>query len=165
MKLYLLIILIIFLLAGILLGFNETFLIVRELESGDIIWNSKVYDGSKFIIRYTHSVHLTPVLEYFKVDGCKLILYGTDYQSYGAGLPFSEDDLPGEYLLEEGFLKVRDINKVIGLIPLRVGNYAKHKLVFNSKEYHLYEKVKGVVEIKVSSFSFFDRLRLGVDLL
>ena len=132
-------------------------LIIEEVKGDRIIYQSLVEQGQEFAIKYTHSVENTPVWDYFKVAGTEIILTGTKYMSYGAGLPFLKKD---DYSLEDDKFIIEEINKRLNEIPLRVSDYAKHKLLINGENYRLYSltTAQNLVMIKVEIKKLYEFL-------
>lgn len=111
--------------------------ITVETESG-IALSVPTYPEDTFSIRFTHSVHKTPVWENFVVrGGDKLTLTSTEYRSYGVGMP----SLPSEGVftqLEDRFI-VTNLNRPFAQIPMRVGPEAKLSFIHQGQEYPLYQ--------------------------
>lgn len=94
-----------------------------------------------FSLRFTHSVHKTPVWENFTViRSDKLILTSTEYQSYGVGMPFLPSE--GTFIQERDRFILRDLNREFSQIPVRAGPEAKLTLIHGGREYPLYEMVE-----------------------
>lgn len=125
-------------------------LVIKEAETGKIIWQRPVTKEVKFAIEYLHSVEKTPVWEYFQVKGGKLYLTGTRYESYGAGLPFLKKH---NYIVSDDKFEIKEINEQLEKIELRVSDYAKHKFIVNGQEYKLYQMTEPmnlvVIDLKV----------------
>jgi len=111
--------------------------IIVKTESGTYL-TLPTRSGDTFSLRYTHSVHKTPVWENFVVTGPdKLTLTSTEYRSYGVGMP----SLPSEGVftqLGDRFI-LTNLNRFFSQIPVRVGPEAKLFLVHQGREYPLYE--------------------------
>ncbi len=111
--------------------------IIIETESG-IIRSLSTYPKDSFSIRFTHSVHKTPVWENFIVGGVdELTLISTEYRSYGVGMP----SLPSEGVftqLGDRFM-LTNLNRSFKKIPVRVGPEAKLSLIHQRQEYPLYQ--------------------------
>ncbi|MBP2627791.1 MAG: hypothetical protein H6Q68_2502 [Firmicutes bacterium] len=94
--------------------------------------------GDTFSLRFTHSVHKTPVWENFVVTGVDgLMLTSTEYRSYGVGMP----SLPSEGVftqLNDRFI-LTNLNRPFSQIPVRVGPEAQLSLVHHGQEYPVYE--------------------------
>lgn len=74
----------------ILLGYHMAsrphVLLVREVNSGRELRVGYLNQGEKFEIRYIHSVDRLPVYEEFQLINGELVLTGTRFLSFGAGL-------------------------------------------------------------------------------
>jgi len=103
------------------------------------IWQKKVKDGDSFSIKYIHSVAKTPVIEFFEINDGKILLTGTEYQSYGAGLPTSTE---GNYILKNDKFIIKNIDQFLPKILLRVSDYAEHEFIYKNHSLKLYEEVK-----------------------
>jgi hypothetical protein len=98
-----------------------------------------VGEGDEFIVKWIHSVELTPWEEIFRIDSNNnIILDRTRFQQFGAGVP----DFAGKTVeIKDGYITYGEINQKIPLLPYGISNFAKHTLVFNDVEYPLYELV------------------------
>jgi hypothetical protein len=138
---------------------QESVLVVKEAKANKIIWQEKVEEGANFAIEYLHSVERTPVWEYFKVKNGEIFLTGTLYESYGAGLPFLKKN---NYIVANDKFEIKDINRKLDNIPLRISDYAQHKFIYGDEEYKLYDitQPQSLVVISVERRS---RIRLLVE--
>lgn len=126
-----------------------------DYRTDKIIWEEKVETGDNFSIKYLHSVARTPVIEFFEIKDGKILLTGTEYQSYGAGLPTSA--VNGEYIVEDDKFIIKNINQFLPDIMLRVSDYAEHEFIFNQENYKLYKtlKTETLLQIKTEKISYF----------
>src|SRR6056297_1399479 len=99
-KIFLFIIITILLISTAYYLYNQkiTVLKIIDYKENKTIWSSEVKEDEQFTIKYLHSVARTPVLEIFAIRSGDIVLTSTEYQSYGAGLPFLDQH---EYLLED----------------------------------------------------------------
>jgi hypothetical protein len=125
-----------------------------DYKADEIIWEEKINAGDSFSIRYQHSVARTPVIEFFEIKDGKILLTGTEYQSYGAGLPTSAEQ--GDYIVADDKFIIKNIDQKLPEIMLRVSDYAQHEFIYNEKNYKLYENVKTetLLQIKTEKFSY-----------
>jgi len=137
-----------------LLVFKVNVLQIINYQSDKIIWEQTVEDGDDFSIKYLHSVAKTPVIEFFEIKDGKILLTGTEYQSYGAGLPTSAEQ--GDYIVADDKFIIKNIDQKLPEIMLRVSDYAQHEFIYNGKNYKLYENVKTetLLQIKTEKFSY-----------
>ncbi|MFP4482286.1 MAG: DUF1850 domain-containing protein [Thermovirgaceae bacterium] len=119
-----------FAIAGIV--FLLTPVTVLEIENTDArrcIYRQPVRAGYNFATFIRHSVHLTPVYEYYTIDKAgRIILTGTRLQDLGWGVPstFSEKSR-----FEEDFLVIEGMNKPIRFIPFRVSHITGPRLLLD----------------------------------
>jgi len=135
--------------------FKVNTLQIIDYRTEQIIWEEKINDGDSFDISYQHSVARTPVIEFFEIKDGKILLTGTEYQSYGAGLPTSAE--MGEYIVENDKFIIKNINQFLPEIMLRVSDYAQHEFIFKQENYKLYKNIKTetLLQIKTEEISYF----------
>jgi len=135
--------------------FKVNTLQIIDYRTEQIIWEEKINDGDSFAISYQHSVARTPVIEFFEIKDGKILLTGTEYQSYGAGLPTSAE--MGEYIVENDKFIIKNINQFLPEIMLRVSDYAQHEFIFKQENYKLYKNIKTetLLQIKTEKISYF----------
>ena len=115
-----------------------------------------------FQIRFTHSIHLTDVLESYEIQGSKeLKLVSMEYEDVAIGMPsYAEEDQTLTY--ENGKYTISYKNKTLDNFTLYVGD-VDYDLYFryNDKEYNL----KNVLErgssylFEVKTVSIYDKLK------
>lgn len=135
--------------------FKVNILQIIDYRADKIIWEEKINNGDQFKIKYQHSVARTPVIEFFEIKDGKILLTGTEYQSYGAGLPTSNGQ--GDYLVEDDKFIIKNIDQFLPEIMLRVSDYAEHEFIFKKENYKLYEDIKTetLLQIKTEKISYF----------
>lgn len=131
-----------------------TFLEIIDYQTGKTILAKKVDNKDQFSLKYLHSVARTPVIEFFKIKDQKILLTGTEYQSYGAGLPTSIQ--LGDYILKDNKFIIKNIDQILPEIMLRVSDYAQHEFIYKQKKYKLYELVKTetLLQFKIKEISY-----------
>jgi hypothetical protein len=119
--------------------YNINVLTFEHFQEEEILLTFKVEEGDEFIVKWIHSVELTPWEEIFRIDSNNnIILDRTRFQQFGAGVP----DFAGKTVeIKDGYITYGEINQKIPLLPYGISNFAKHTLVFNDVEYPLYELV------------------------
>ncbi|MCK0470238.1 DUF1850 domain-containing protein [Halalkalibacter sp. APA_J-10(15)] len=73
---------------------------------GKVIWEEPIQAGETFYHEYIHSVSLSPVREYYKMNAERnMVAIESWVQSFGAGLPYERKDkllyIDGFYVIEE----------------------------------------------------------------
>lgn len=112
---------------------TEGILEIIDYSTKKIIFSRRVVPGDDFSTLYIHSVEKTPVKEIFVIDNqYRIILSETQVSSSGAGLPsqiFKEE----QFFLKDGKFIIKNINKFLPFIPLKVGK-ASHNIFFFKEE-------------------------------
>src|SRR5512137_1353966 len=97
-----------------------------------------VQPGNEFALGYIHSVELSPVWDYFRVDDSyRIILYETAIRSFNTGLPST---LTGEEKLHregDGF-RISGVNRVLPSIDLQVHERTDNTLKVKDDSLKLY---------------------------
>ncbi|NHM27375.1 DUF1850 domain-containing protein [Desulfofundulus sp. TPOSR] len=134
----------------ILLGYHMAsrphVLLVREVNSGRELRVGYLNQGEKFEIRYIHSVDRLPVYEEFQLINGELVLTGTRFLSFGAGLGYTGEGLlrgEGKWNIIEGMYRRVDS------LPLRVGTIADHTLLYRGREIHLGDHFDGQALVRI----------------
>lgn len=105
---------------------NAIFLIIKQ--KNQTLLKIPVRDNQIFIIKYTHSVALSPVEDFFKIKNKKIGLEKTVYMDFGAGLPHSPDS--GQKMtIEKGRITISGYRQIFNKFDVRVGRIANHQLI------------------------------------
>ena len=122
----------IFLVLVITIILPKDYLVLRSLETGEVLFFDKIKGKTEFKISYTHSIEKTEVSQCYSIENKKIILKEERYKSLGAGLAantpysFKKD--------EDGFL-IYDINEEINPLIYRTGRVANHILYIDGEKY------------------------------
>ncbi|WP_017547724.1 DUF1850 domain-containing protein [Salinicoccus carnicancri] len=103
---------------------RPTYLILAELESGEILHRTRVEDGERFAVTYIHSVERSPVKEIFEVRGEAVYTMESHTESFGAGMPYEGDDVE----IEDGKFIIRNIDRKVhgGSLKVRPSSVFPH---------------------------------------
>lgn len=119
-------------------------------------------DGTKgFVISYTHSVNKGRVHDYYRTEGRNLVVYRTDFVSYGAGMPELEET-PGAVFHEKDGKYSMEYNRNAGSsFLLSVGVIAEHSITVGSHEFFLKDffEPKTSLVIEVKKISMFNKIK------
>lgn len=111
--------------------------IAVETEFGTVL-SLPTYAGDTFGLRFTHSVHRTPVWENFTVNRVsQMTLMSSEYQSYGVGMPSLSSE--GTFTQQGDRFVLTNLNRKFAEIPLRVGPEAKLCLFHGDRQFPIYE--------------------------
>ncbi len=97
--------------------------------------------GQTFQIIFTHSIHLTDVVEkYIVTDDEKIKQYEFVFEEFGIGMP-SNAEKNEEFIYEDGKYHIKNMNNIFPSIKIRNGKtVSEHRLVWegNGKEHQVY---------------------------
>ncbi len=93
--------------------------------------------GTGFSVHFIHSVQKTPVQENLVVEEKGFRLESTEYQSFGVGLPFLEEE--GDFRMEDGRFVMDHMDRKFDRLSLRTGVGTRLRITLWNREYPLYE--------------------------
>lgn len=122
---------------------------------------------NKFKMKYTHSIHLTDVVESYELTKSREIRqYELEYMDFAIGMP--ADASEGEIFEQKnGKFYIKNMNRKFSFFDLRTGKVrANHRVIFQGKEYPLSETIPpGTwVRIMVKKINGWQQLK-GVNIL
>ena len=111
---------------------------LRSFSDSEIVFSQKIQSGDEFILKYTHSVALTPVWEIFIIDKeYQVVLIETDFLDHGAGLPYTTFDKE-IFVEEKGRFKIKNMHRIISTpIYYRIGAIRENIFYFKDEEINL----------------------------
>jgi len=133
---------------------------LKSFPDGEVIYERKIQPGDEFILKYTHSVALTPVWEIFTIDkDYQIVLIETDFFDHGAGLPYTtfENEI---FVEEEGRFKIKNMHRIIPTpIYYRIGAVRENIFYFKGEEINLSSLVGDrLLTLKVDRNNLFNYL-------
>jgi len=111
---------------------------IDALKEGSPVFVRIVRPGNEFALGFIHSVELSPVWDYFRVDDSyRIILYETEVRSFNTGLPST---LTGEERLhrERDGYRISGMNRVLPSIDLWVHEKTDNTLKVKDDSLKLY---------------------------
>ena len=122
---------------------------------------------SEFQIKYTHSIHLTDVVESYKITTSQQIQqYELMYEDFSIGMP-SNAEVGETFEQQNGKYYIKNMKRVFPYFYLRIGQVrANHRVIFQSNEYPLSRTLKPgtSVKVEVRKITFFQQWK-GVNIL
>lgn len=96
-----------------------------------------IHQDKTFQINYTHSIHLSDVIETYDIFDGKIIQTELEYEDFAVGMPSNAED--GEQFIEkDGMYYIKNMKRSFPYIDLRIGQVrANHRLVYEGKIYTL----------------------------
>jgi len=133
---------------------------LKSFSDGELHFMQKVQPGDKFILKYTHSVALTPVWEIFIIDkDYQIVLIETDFLDHGAGLPYTtfENEI---FVEEEGRFKIKNMHRIMPTpIYYRIGAVRENIFYFKGEEINLSSLVGNrLLTLKIDRNNLFNYL-------
>ncbi|WNF24179.1 DUF1850 domain-containing protein [Mesobacillus jeotgali] len=142
-------------------------LVFLQPEKGDILCYVPIASGENFKIRYKHSIHLSDVIESYKVTKQNEIQqYELEYEDFAIGMP-SEVSGSERFLMEDGKYYIKNMDRRFEHFDLRVGKVrANHTFVQGKISFPLSKAIEpGTrVRIQVRKINFIQQMK-GVNIL
>ncbi|MFD2212548.1 DUF1850 domain-containing protein [Metabacillus endolithicus] len=92
---------------------------------------------NSFQIKYTHSIHLSDVIETYKLTKKQIILTELSYKDFAIGMPSNAE---GDEVFEEknGTYYIKNMNRSFPFVDLRLGQVrADHRIIYKDHTYTL----------------------------
>lgn len=122
-------------------------------DQGELVAYLPLKNERNFQIKYTHSIHLSDVLESYRFSDKQIIQTELAYHDFAVGMPSNAER---EEVFEEkdGTYFIKNMKRNFTYIDLRVGQVrANHRLVYDEKTYTLADFIKPGTWIRISSES------------
>lgn len=131
-------ILLLFVLSIIIFFPFRTALVFYKQNTSQIVAYLPIEEGNSFQIIFTHSIHLTDVVEEYEVLSDHSIKQNEIiYEHYGIGMPANDAD-GGTLVYEDGKIHIKDMNRVFPYINLRnAKEVPKYRLVWGETLEHI----------------------------
>jgi hypothetical protein len=127
-------------------------LLFIEKESNKILMNFKLKEGEIFQIKFNHSVALTDVTEWYRVESGKIVLFETDFYDQCAGLPtepYGEEKL----ILDGKIFKLINLKREFSEIVYGINHQGNYRLLIKNREINLSQKFGDkILIIKIGRF-------------
>lgn len=103
-----------------------------------------------FQIQYTHSIHLTEVVESYRLTNDQIIQTELAYEDFAVGMPSNAE---GAEVFEEkdGTYYIKNMNRAFPFIDLRTGQVrANHQLIYENRTYTLSKSIEPGTWVRIS---------------
>jgi hypothetical protein len=142
-------------------------LVFEYQNSGIILAYLPMDKMDSFKMKYLHSIHLSSVVESYKITKNNQIKqYELMYEDFAIGMPANSAE--GEIFVEEdGRYFIKNMNRMFPSFYLRVGKVrANHTLIYKEKEYPLTNSITAgtLVHIQVKKINLIQMMK-GVEIL
>jgi hypothetical protein len=126
-----------------------------------------VNNETLFGIKYTHSIHLSDVVESYKITrGERIQQYELMYEDFAIGMP-SNAEYGETFEQVNGAYYIKNMKRDFPFFHLRIGQVrANHTVIFKNKEYPLSRSIRPgtSVKVEVRKLNFFKQWK-GVNIL
>jgi hypothetical protein len=120
-----------------------------------------------FQIKYTHSIHLSNVIESYKIaPDYRIQQYELMYEDFAIGMPANAEE--GEtFEQKDGAYYIKNMKRNFPFFHLRIGQVrANHTVIYKNREYPLSHAIKPGTSVKVEIRKLnFLKLWKGVNIL
>ncbi len=108
-------------------------LVVKDAETGRIYMISRCPDGTEFLVEFTHSVNLSPVIDTFRAENGKIRAVKAKFYAFGAGMPTELN--PGEEFAftEDGAMEITGITTTYDSLNYIVGTVYDYYLTIGGE--------------------------------
>ncbi|USK34975.1 DUF1850 domain-containing protein [Bacillus sp. F19] len=109
-----------------------------------------VNEMDTFQVRYTHSIHLTDVVETYELSNKQIKQIELSYDTFAVGMPSGPE---GEEVFERknGRYIISNMNRTFPFIDLSTGQVvANHRAVYKGKEYELKKYIEPGTWVRIS---------------
>jgi len=122
--------------AGLLLWPFLHALEIVDGRDGHIAFCAGVRPGEEFVLSYVHSVNKRPVYDTLRAEADHLVIVGSRFDSFGAGMPEASTQDGTLTLSKDSWLEW-SVNRAVPDITVRVGWVAEHTLHVKGREIRL----------------------------
>jgi hypothetical protein len=120
-----------------------------------------------FKIKYTHSIHLSDVVESYKITpSLGIQQYELMYEDFAIGMPANAEN--GEiFVQQDGKYYIKNMKLVFPFFHLRIGQVrANHRVIFKNIEYPLSRSLRpgSSVKVEIRKLNYFEQWK-GVNII
>ncbi|MED4850735.1 DUF1850 domain-containing protein [Caldifermentibacillus hisashii] len=144
-------------------------LVFYERNTGQIAAYLPVKEGDTFQIIFTHSIHLSDVIEKYRVlPDDTMEEYEFVFEEFGIGMP-SNAETGQTFEYKDGKYHIKDVGNVFPSMMIRNGKtVSKHRLVWGENEEHIvkfndYLKPGEIYKVQVDHLSLWQSVK-GVEI-
>ncbi|MDT9023635.1 DUF1850 domain-containing protein [Rossellomorea yichunensis] len=138
----------------------QTYLVIepRSTEGDPVLF--RLPENHTFSVRYTHSIHLSEVEEFYRQSTNQIQQTKLLYEDTAIGMPANAEGNETFERTEEGKYLISNMNKVFPYIDIRIGQVvANHRLILGDKVYPLagYFDKGSVVRMHLKKQTLYDQ--------
>lgn len=111
----------------------HTTLTVTAVKKRQVILCARMTEAEEFTLSFIHSFNRRPVHDTLRVEGDRLIIVQSRYDTFGAGMPESSTESGRIEVDREGWI-IWKINRSVPEIRLFVGSIADHTITLKGRK-------------------------------
>jgi hypothetical protein len=112
---------------------------ISAVKRDRVVYLQRICPGDRFSTGYVHSVELSPVHEFYRLDqDCRMILTGTTFRSSNVGLPYAAFGEEVFHTETNGF-RITNMHRVIPRLLIWADQSYQNRLQFKDQDLALYE--------------------------
>ncbi|RPJ77153.1 MAG: DUF1850 domain-containing protein [Desulfobacteraceae bacterium] len=119
--------------AGISLWPLPPALEIVDARDGRVLLCARVNSGEEMVLAFVHSVNRRPVYDTLRVEADHLVIVGSRFDAFGAGMPEASTAEGTLRVAADGWLEWT-VNHPVPEITVRVGRVADHRLRLRDRE-------------------------------
>lgn len=136
-------------------------LVIIDGETNVILYSKFFLLEKEFMIRYIHSIHLTPIEELYRINDKNIVLFEMHYDTYSVGMP-SELNEGEVFEQKDGKFVISNMNRIFSNIDLRIGQIiSNHTFIIDNEEIEL-DKITtpgSWIRFEVRNFNIVDLIK------
>lgn len=120
-------------------------------DQDDLLAYLTLTEDNSFQVQYTHSIHLSEVVETYRLSRNHIIQTELSYEDFAVGMPSNAE---GNEIFEEknGIYYIRNMNRNFSFIDLRIGRVrANHRLIYKGDTYPLSKFIKPGTWVRIAT--------------
>jgi hypothetical protein len=118
---------------GISLWPSSPALEIVDARDGRSLFCERVKPGEELVLAFVHSVNRRPVYDTLRVEEDHLVIVGSRFDTFGAGMPEASSPEGTLRVADDGWLEWT-VNRPVPEVTVRVGRVADHRLRFKGRE-------------------------------
>lgn len=122
----------------------KTVLVMYDGKTKQAYGYARLDQSKTFQIHYTHSIHLSTVIEMYQITRDKAILQTeTAYRDFGIGMPNNALEDGEDFVVEDGVYKIKNMKRRFEKIDLRIGQVRANHNLYVGKHSVFLAKIAG----------------------
>ena len=109
---------------------------IVNANTGQVVLCADMAEGEEFVLSFVHSVNKRPVYDTLRVAKDHLVIVGSRFDAFGAGMPETSTEQGTFRVGRDGWIEWT-INRPMPEVVVRVGRVANHTLRLKGRETRL----------------------------